>query len=328
MGRKTNADKILELLARSPGLDDDEISRLAEISPRQTVNQECRLLAAQGLVRREKEPGRKIVNYLVDQPSAPQDSPTNQRLKVEASSVEPPTIRPYQRGERREAKASTLSVPLIPVDLERTLILIPCSGDKDTSTDTRPGGKSFTSGLPSDLVGELEDAREAVATHAELDEQFCLPAFERYSGTLYGAASAAIGDAAAKGTHILIISGGYGILHASEPIGRYDKTFAVKDWPNQILERCLLAYVRLHNLKHVRGFVSQTTDYRKVINRTDWASAGIEDAVLVMPEKAGGAMIKAPATQGEALVEMLEMRLVTNWVGSYGLGLECSQLAP
>ena len=52
MTRNTYADRIMGLLAYSPGLNDDEIAKELCIDPRQTVNQICRSLAARGVVER------------------------------------------------------------------------------------------------------------------------------------------------------------------------------------------------------------------------------------------------------------------------------------
>ena len=61
----THADRILSALRRYPqGLDDDELSSLLGITPRQAVNQVCRRLAAAGLIRRAYDPDRgKLTNY-------------------------------------------------------------------------------------------------------------------------------------------------------------------------------------------------------------------------------------------------------------------------
>jgi hypothetical protein len=60
----TNADRIISLLRVRPGLDDDELAEEIGIR-RQTVNQECRLLAAKGIITRGSDgPRGKIVNRL------------------------------------------------------------------------------------------------------------------------------------------------------------------------------------------------------------------------------------------------------------------------
>jgi hypothetical protein len=62
----TNQDLILEVLKRYPeGLDDDQLSQLSGVVPRQQVNQICRRLEANGVIAREAGAALgKIVNRL------------------------------------------------------------------------------------------------------------------------------------------------------------------------------------------------------------------------------------------------------------------------
>ena len=64
----TNQQKVMELILSNPdGLDDDEISELAEISPRQQIYQICNRLEASGKIERVsiEKPGKrkKIHNF-------------------------------------------------------------------------------------------------------------------------------------------------------------------------------------------------------------------------------------------------------------------------
>jgi len=60
-----NRDLVLAMLSTATlPLDDDELSRLTGISPRQTINQVCRRLSAEGLVNREAGPDGRIVNTI------------------------------------------------------------------------------------------------------------------------------------------------------------------------------------------------------------------------------------------------------------------------
>ena len=65
----TNLDKIISALT-TPEKCDDCLSDDAKVKPRQTVNQECRLLASRGELIRQKKVcpvcgGHKLVNRLV-----------------------------------------------------------------------------------------------------------------------------------------------------------------------------------------------------------------------------------------------------------------------
>jgi predicted transcriptional regulator len=61
MSSNSHADCIVELLAQSPGLDDDEIANRLGIEPRQTVNQICRRLSSRGVLVRTRGHKGKIV---------------------------------------------------------------------------------------------------------------------------------------------------------------------------------------------------------------------------------------------------------------------------
>lgn len=59
-------EEILEFVTRFPGRDDDEISKLLTIFPRQAVNVLCRRLQEEGLILRRKGPRGKIINIAID----------------------------------------------------------------------------------------------------------------------------------------------------------------------------------------------------------------------------------------------------------------------
>ena len=60
-----NSDRVMFVLKDHPDSDDDEIAELIDVR-RETVNQECRLLAERGLISREVGSSGKIVNRLID----------------------------------------------------------------------------------------------------------------------------------------------------------------------------------------------------------------------------------------------------------------------
>ena len=58
----TPENLIIAILERFPGLDDDELSIISGLQPRQKVSQICRDLESQGLLVRERKEHGKIVN--------------------------------------------------------------------------------------------------------------------------------------------------------------------------------------------------------------------------------------------------------------------------
>lgn len=82
----------------------------------------------------------------------------------------------------------------------------------------------------------LSAARARVLATAETDMSTMLPAWRPYTGTFYQHARPALA-AAVRAGHLIIISGGHGIVHADEPIGCYDKQLRLADWPLGLLNQ-------------------------------------------------------------------------------------------
>ena len=75
MRDKTNKEDVFDLIQKHPeGLDDDDISAMIGIKPRQQVQQLCNRLAASNRIRREsvQKPGkrRKIHNFPIEESTA------------------------------------------------------------------------------------------------------------------------------------------------------------------------------------------------------------------------------------------------------------------
>ena len=309
MTRSTHAECIISLLVQTPGLNDDEIAQALAIKPRQTVNQVCRRLANHGVLWRERGPGGKIINRLRNGSTAP--------------AAHPREVTPKPKTERRYA---TTGVPpgrsLTPASWAKTLLVIPCSKAKQDRTGIGEGGATITDSLPTDLAQELLEARQHVKERIRIDETTLVPAMRRYAGSLYQAAGDALYDLAQAGCHIIILSGGYGAVLASEPIGLYNQILKTSWWPHHILERVLIAHAQRVGLSSVRAFCSATSAYRTVLQRVRWRNAGIEDALLLMPQAKRGGTRKSPASQGEAVDALRDGTLTTSWHSSYGLSLD------
>lgn len=305
MTNSTHAVRIIDLLMQRPGLDDDEIARVLGIEPRQTVNQICRRLAQSGVLRRERRTGGKIVNFPCDrtgaigQPAAPNAKAPDKRM----ASLNP-------------------AASITPPDFSKTLLILPCSSAKQcVGQDVRPG-PAITENLPIELAGELLQARIRVKQLAPFVETLLLPAWQRYNGALYKAGRQAIGDLMQAGAHVLILSGGYGAVRATEAIGYYEARLTPSWWPGHILQRVLITYAQRNSISAVRAVVSATGPYVRVLQRVRWREAGIDDAVLLTPEARPGALRRSPSTQGQALAALRDGTLTAEWQSSCGLGLQ------
>ena len=303
----TNRERILNLIRSNPGLTDSEIRRKTGIQTHQQVNQICRKLVGEGLVRRS--PGRegKLVN-----------------LPVKQDSYFHPTESIWPRAKatthlrRKTSDWNTTEVPLLL--LSQTLFVIPCSGSKRDRNGclSRPD-VSILNTLPQRLATELTAQRAMNAAMARVDESRLVPAAERYTGYLYQAAGSTFDDFIAAGAHVVIISGGYGVVLAEEPIGWYEQQFRNSMWPNGLVGRSLAAYAEEVNANTIVGLFSATTEYWKAFRKTQWPES-VAQVFQLSPETTTGALVKAPRAQGEALKEIARHhRLRAGWKSGDGL---------
>ncbi|HHQ47483.1 MAG TPA: hypothetical protein ENK19_01190 [Acidobacteria bacterium] len=156
-----------------------------------------------------------------------------------------------------------------------------------------------------------------------------MPAIDRYTGMLYRTGDFGLRTLLDRGAEVVIISGGYGLVLAQEPIGWYEAVFEPAAWPNRLVERCLAAYVQSTGARNVVGILAATSSYAAVFRRTPW-TAGTQ-VFLVSPRspggRIGGAMVKVPRAQGEALDELGSSgRLLPEWRSSDGLMMEVTRV--
>ena len=308
----TNGERIIAALRNSPGLDDDELSSMTGIRPRQQVNQICRRLEAGGVVFRGKSADGKIVNVLVD--GAPH---TGERASVKAPrAIEPSRLAPVPSSS---APAYVIANP------HQTLFVICCSGSKNSGSIISYNA-SILGSLTEATANQLREARSAIASRAKFDESTRMPAWRRYGGGFYGAAASSISQAIDENLHITIVSGGYGLLLTDEPIGMYEKVFRCADWPGGLLERAFAEYVQYHGLTSLRAFAAASTDYSKLLRGVSWNESGVRDAWLFSPERVPGAMVKSPRAPGEAFAALIKRELTADWRSSDGLKIDAIEL--
>jgi hypothetical protein len=180
------------------------------------------------------------------------------------------------------------------VDPRGALVVVACSAGKARG-GWAPGRASALGLWPEALL----EARARVLANAEADLSAVLPAWRRYTGTFYQNAGRALADAAATG-HLVVISGGYGVVGAEEPIGWYDKQLRLSDWPSGLLESSLISAARHAGAQTVVAFVAATTQYAKLLRRASWREAGITAYLVTVAGVSGGAMAKVPQRLGEA----------------------------
>lgn len=296
----TNREKILELLASSARpLTDTEIRQRTGIEPHQAVNQICRGLAAEGVTDRRKGPDGYLVNSVIDR-----------------SLIEP-------RAGQSDRSGPDDGVSSVSINLEDTLFVIPCSGRKCDvweRSEEAHGQDSVIDWLPDNLASELVQARRGNALKSQLDESRTVPANRRYTGMLYESANGVFERLEEVGAQVAIVSGGYGVVLGSEPIGWYKAQFDERDWPNGLVSRCLAAYAESIGATSVVGLFAETTDYAKAFRKVGWPDC-VGAAWLISPvSTGGGAMVKVPRAIGEALAEIAEDGVLPeHWASSDGV---------
>jgi hypothetical protein len=194
---------------------------------------------------------------------------------------------PGTHGPRSPAEA------LSDVDPKRCMLIITCSASK------RSGGQAPSSEDDNQWAPELREARTRVLSSSTLEMARVLPAWRRYTGSFYRDANPALAEAVTHG-HVLIISGGYGILHAGELIGWYDRQLNLADWPRGVLESALTVEAHRRDLDTVVAFASATTSYARLLHRVPWQEAGLTAKLVTVTGVTNAAMVEVPRRLGQA----------------------------
>nr|WP_246480987.1 YaaA family protein [Amycolatopsis umgeniensis] len=136
-------------------------------------------------------------------------------------------------------------------------------------------------------------ARADVLAKSKVEDGGLRPAWLRYSGHFYRNVDGALGEAVEHG-RTLILSGGYGILRADEPIPYYDRKLRLSDWPTGVLEDAVIGEARRIGAAKVVTFVSASADYAKLIRRIPWGETEIGAVLVTIDFHDGGAQIEVP----------------------------------
>lgn len=300
-----NADRVLLVIRRQPGISDGELVQATGVQPHQQVNQICRRLASTGQIERRLNADGLIGNFPV--------------ADGESSGAELP-----QLGASRPLAPAVMSPKPVPrlapgmPGVDRALILIPCSGSKARGGRADLSDPSVAALLDPVSRRALLEARDRLREAAKVDESLLMPAWQRYTGALY-AASQAMQQAVESDSPPVILSGGYGLVLATEPIGWYERRFSLKDWPAGLLADCLDQIVGRTKASAVVSFCSTSTGYGDFVRRyRSRASVPVREVTANMGGR-GGAMVLVPRASGEALDAYLRGELADGWQSSDGL---------
>jgi hypothetical protein len=157
--------------------------------------------------------------------------------------------------------------------LEHKLLIIPCCKSKRGSPQ-QIRARSIDDFLGYEATALLHQTRELAfrRPYTSLDlTSRPSPALYLYSGTMYsvGGFRDAIESAISRGMHVLVESGGYGLIRIEESINNYEAQInrTAPVW-RRVLPRVLADYVSKNNIDQV--FVAGSKSYVSVLNRPDW----------------------------------------------------------
>jgi hypothetical protein len=208
----------------------------------------------------------------------------------------------------------------------RTLVILPCSARKDEDAPALDRSVAILDQLSPELTRELSAARSRNRQLAGANGPLA-PAWRRYAGHLYTALAGVMPDALESGIHLLIISGGLGVVLAEEQIPMYNRIFSPGLWPHDLIPRCLADYAARHQIREVRAFAGAATPYAHVIRRVRWEVTAVEDAVLISPAgPARGALVPVSRALGQAAYRFLAGGLPAAWRSTDGLPIAVETL--
>jgi hypothetical protein len=209
------------------------------------------------------EPGRSVTFRRVGSPIAD-------------SFVQPKVSAP----RRTRPGPSSPSEALHDIDPRQVLLVMTCSRRK--ACGGQPPGAADSEPWPE----ALRAARARVLAAADADMSQVMPAGQRYTGIFYQHAEPGLSEAVAGG-HVVIISGGYGVVRAHELIGSYDKLLRLGDWPPGLLEKTLIGEARRTGAETAVAFAAFTSSYAQLLRQTPWREAGITAQLVTIADGTG-----------------------------------------
>jgi hypothetical protein len=126
MREKTNKEDVFDLIQKHPeGLDDDDISAMTGITPRQQVQQLCNRLAASNCIRREsvEKPGkrRKLHNFPIQGNNA-EESLSSPEVSDAYETLLDPVRRASYDSSLHAARLKRRRSPVEPIRAEPTRV--------------------------------------------------------------------------------------------------------------------------------------------------------------------------------------------------------------
>jgi hypothetical protein len=207
----------------------------------------------------------------------------------------------------RLARSSLSSV----AELADTLLLIPCCMGKRGNRSLDIASASMSEFLGAEAGELLAEGRIEAFKRAQLDaSSTAVTALSRYSGQPYATRGVVDGilDAMSRGLHVVIVSGGYGLLRAEEPIQDYEAPMqrTITVWRRRI-PAVLRDYVDRNGIRRTFGTFSR--QYAAAVpdrlSEEDWRAIPNFDEI----GREGSPMKVVPERVGELSAGLLERDL-------------------
>lgn len=202
-----------------------------------------------------------------------------------------------------------------------TLYVVPCSAKKVTTDGVPPSAHhALRESLSTELGDRLDDARRRRVQDARIDTtRGLLPAYRRYGeGSLWKGGGPPLSEAIQRGaSHVLILSGGYGVLRWDDPIGHYDSDLRREEWPSDLLESVIADYAQRNRIQTAIGLFNGRFPSYSGLFRSALSSSSVPEVVLLEPLSLGGSPAESDHAIGEALRELLEDgEIIDGWRSS------------
>jgi len=156
--------------------------------------------------------------------------------------------------------------------MSRVCIVLPCCKTKEGSGSIEAAPINIASGKSIEKNDRLVLARSHIDAQIDLNSDL-VPAVRLYSGKMY---SPKVQDSLIEALHnpeidIVYFSGGYGLVHSTTPIQKYEckmEGLTYRKWLDHNLDIIVADYLIQQNPTYIIGYFPKSTDYHDLFTRT------------------------------------------------------------
>lgn len=206
------------------------------------------------------------------------------------------------------------------MEFEKKLLIVPCCKSKNGRSASIQS-RSIDEFISEETSSLLHQSRRLAFERPQTwlnNESFPAPALFRYSGTMYCVEGFrdAVRYAVDGGMHVLVESGGYGLIRIEEPICNYEAQMnrTAPIW-RHVLPKVLADYISRNKIEQV--FVAGSKSYLSVLRRSSWwEPANCRWFLSYVGRGNGNAYEIVPQNLGIAVRDLIQSKLQfdTSWV--------------